>query len=324
MSIDNGSHANSNLATAMALMRAASSTADHSGPTLRVPVVESVAEESDEPMTEEEALALVEQQEHDEAEAIAHAEAEALAQAEAAEEVANTLKSTKLSAENGSGQVGGPAQAQSVSVAPSLPPSIIVTSPSGNSLAELASEPVAAAPKPPMSPAARRLTAPLAPQSPPPAHPKENLDWDPFREEPLPPASQHGFTWEEGLVTAWEGAARPANQTNGSPTSPCSPRTFTYPTLHEYLADLSWIMNEIVASGPVKSFTYRRLQLLEAKFTEHLLNNDYREAEEQKSVPHRDFYNVRKIDNHVHHSACMNQVQSVLRLFCFDQFERHL
>jgi len=24
-------------------------------------------------------------------------------------------------------------------------------------------------------------------------------------------------------------------------------------------------------------------------------------------VPHRDFYNVRKIDNHVHHSACMNQ-----------------
>lgn len=27
----------------------------------------------------------------------------------------------------------------------------------------------------------------------------------------------------------------------------------------------------------------------------------------QKSVPHRDFYNVRKVDTHVHHSACMNQ-----------------
>lgn len=24
-------------------------------------------------------------------------------------------------------------------------------------------------------------------------------------------------------------------------------------------------------------------------------------------VPHRDFYNVRKVDTHVHHSACMNQ-----------------
>lgn len=31
------------------------------------------------------------------------------------------------------------------------------------------------------------------------------------------------------------------------------------------------------------------------------------EAAESKDVPHRDFYNVRKVDNHVHHSACMNQ-----------------
>jgi hypothetical protein len=27
----------------------------------------------------------------------------------------------------------------------------------------------------------------------------------------------------------------------------------------------------------------------------------------QKSAPHRDFYNVRKVDTHVHHSACMHQ-----------------
>ena len=27
----------------------------------------------------------------------------------------------------------------------------------------------------------------------------------------------------------------------------------------------------------------------------------------QKEAPHRDFYNVRKVDTHVHHSACMNQ-----------------
>ena len=27
----------------------------------------------------------------------------------------------------------------------------------------------------------------------------------------------------------------------------------------------------------------------------------------QKVVPHRDFYNVWKVDTHVHHSACMNQ-----------------
>lgn len=32
-----------------------------------------------------------------------------------------------------------------------------------------------------------------------------------------------------------------------------------------------------------------------------------REAEmlEQQSIHHRDFYNIRKIDTHIHHSACM-------------------
>jgi AMP deaminase len=29
--------------------------------------------------------------------------------------------------------------------------------------------------------------------------------------------------------------------------------------------------------------------------------------QEQKTVPHRDFYNVRKVDTHVHHSSAMNQ-----------------
>lgn len=38
-----------------------------------------------------------------------------------------------------------------------------------------------------------------------------------------------------------------------------------------------------------------------------MLLNERRELEAQKSVPHRDFYNVRKVDTHVHHSACMNQ-----------------
>lgn len=35
--------------------------------------------------------------------------------------------------------------------------------------------------------------------------------------------------------------------------------------------------------------------------------NAEREFLAQKSAPHRDFYNVRKVDTHVHHSACMNQ-----------------
>ena len=56
-----------------------------------------------------------------------------------------------------------------------------------------------------------------------------------------------------------------------------------------------------------KSFCYKRLQFLKAKFEMHRLLNDADEASEQKRVPHRDFYNVRKVDTHVHLSSCMNQ-----------------
>lgn len=43
------------------------------------------------------------------------------------------------------------------------------------------------------------------------------------------------------------------------------------------------------------------------KFNLHLMVNADRELLAQKAAPHRDFYNVRKVDTHVHHSACMNQ-----------------
>lgn len=35
--------------------------------------------------------------------------------------------------------------------------------------------------------------------------------------------------------------------------------------------------------------------------------NELKESAAQKAVPHRDFYNIRKVDTHVHASSCMNQ-----------------
>ena len=78
------------------------------------------------------------------------------------------------------------------------------------------------------------------------------------------------------------------------------------PTLREYYMDLDSIL-EISSDGPSKSFAFRRLQYLEGKFHLYYLLNEYQETADTKKVPHRDFYNVRKIDTHVHHSACMNQ-----------------
>lgn len=53
----------------------------------------------------------------------------------------------------------------------------------------------------------------------------------------------------------------------------------------------------------VNSMTFFLFQ----KFNLHLMLNADKEFLAQKSAPHRDFYNVRKVDTHVHHSACMNQ-----------------
>jgi AMP deaminase len=66
-------------------------------------------------------------------------------------------------------------------------------------------------------------------------------------------------------------------------------------------------IRKAIYPGPASSLSYKRLELLKAKFHLHKLLNERRELEAQKSVPHRDFYNVRKVDTHVHHSACMNQ-----------------
>ncbi|KAJ1649793.1 AMP deaminase [Dispira simplex] len=81
---------------------------------------------------------------------------------------------------------------------------------------------------------------------------------------------------------------------------------FRVPTLKEYFRDLDFILSTVY-DGPTKSLCFRRLKYLESKWNLYHLLNDYQEITETKIVPHRDFYNVRKVDTHVHHSACMNQ-----------------
>jgi hypothetical protein len=78
------------------------------------------------------------------------------------------------------------------------------------------------------------------------------------------------------------------------------------PSVDQFYSDLDHLMH-IVTNGPCKSLAFQRMQLLEDKFKIHCMLNMDLELRQQKLVPHRDFYNVRKVDNHVHHSACMNQ-----------------
>ena len=78
------------------------------------------------------------------------------------------------------------------------------------------------------------------------------------------------------------------------------------PMLNEFYKDMNEVQN-VSSDGPTKSFAYRQLDILEGQFHLYNLVNAYQEMADCKRVPHRDFYNVRKVDTHVHHSACMNQ-----------------
>lgn len=77
-------------------------------------------------------------------------------------------------------------------------------------------------------------------------------------------------------------------------------------SLHQYYSDLGKIVR-ISLDGPTKSFAFKRLQYLETKWNMYALLNEFEETKQSKKNPHRDFYNVRKVDTHIHHSACMNQ-----------------
>ncbi|KAF2099852.1 AMP deaminase [Rhizodiscina lignyota] len=114
---------------------------------------------------------------------------------------------------------------------------------------------------------------------------------------PLPEASEMAFRLDDkGVYQVYE------NSKSAELDSPI----VAVPTLREFYMDLDAILT-VSSDGPSKSFAFRRLQYLEGKFNLYYLLNEYQEMADSKKVPHRDFYNVRKVDTHVHHSACMNQ-----------------
>ncbi|CAI7722060.1 AMP deaminase, putative [Plasmodium vivax] len=86
----------------------------------------------------------------------------------------------------------------------------------------------------------------------------------------------------------------------------------------EYLSAIQEIM--VAVQDPAcKSFCYQRLKYLEQKFDFHLMFNGSLELRETANIKHRDFYNIRKVDAHVHHSACMQQ--KVLLRFIRDKYK---
>lgn len=105
--------------------------------------------------------------------------------------------------------------------------------------------------------------------------------------------SDHYFQMEDGVVNVY------ANKDSKDKLFPVADATTFFTDLHRIL--------RAIATGNIRTLCHHRLVLLEQKFNLHVMLNADREFLAQKSAPHRDFYNVRKVDTHVHHSACMNQ-----------------
>ncbi|OQR69067.1 AMP deaminase 2-like [Tropilaelaps mercedesae] len=81
---------------------------------------------------------------------------------------------------------------------------------------------------------------------------------------------------------------------------------FQFVPLQEFIRDLN-LTCAMISDGPLKSFCFRRLSYLTNKYSMHVSLNEMKELHAQKSVPHRDFYNIHKVDTHVHAASCMNQ-----------------
>ncbi|CAM6102988.1 unnamed protein product [Calypogeia fissa] len=123
-----------------------------------------------------------------------------------------------------------------------------------------------------------------------PSTPKPNPQ--PFRYEPEP-ASMHTFKMIDGVVRVY-------------PQEGAEEELFPVFDATSFFTDLHRILR-MISLGNVRTLCHHRLRLLEQKFSLHLMLNADREFLAQKSAPHRDLYNVRKVDTHVHHTSCMNQ-----------------
>lgn len=128
-----------------------------------------------------------------------------------------------------------------------------------------------------------------------PIHPptETNDPWD----VDFPPDKDYSIRAVNGVFNVFTEASTEENQTG---------LHFDYPKLKDFVNDMQ-IMCNMIADGPLKSFCYRRLCYLSSKFQLHVLLNELRELASQKAVPHRDFYNIRKVDTHIHAASCMNQ-----------------
>ncbi|TRY88543.1 hypothetical protein DNTS_002827, partial [Danionella cerebrum] len=137
---------------------------------------------------------------------------------------------------------------------------------------------------------------------------------DPYSMEDIPQNLNYCLQMKDGIVNVYD---------NEDAVKQDQPRSLPYPDLETFAIDMSHVL-AMIADGPTKTYCHRRLNFLMSKFHLHEMLNEMAELKELKGVPHRDFYNVRKVDTHIHAAACMNQkhLLKFIQDTCKDEAER--
>ncbi|XP_027017324.1 AMP deaminase 3b isoform X3 [Tachysurus fulvidraco] len=120
---------------------------------------------------------------------------------------------------------------------------------------------------------------------------------DPYSMEDIPQNLNYIMKMKDGIINVYDDAEA---------LSKDMPHRLPYPDMETFTIDMTHVL-AMIADGPTKTYCHRRLNFLNSKFYLHEMLNELAELKELKSVPHRDFYNVRKVDTHIHAAACMNQ-----------------
>ncbi|XP_072551353.1 AMP deaminase 3b isoform X1 [Salminus brasiliensis] len=120
---------------------------------------------------------------------------------------------------------------------------------------------------------------------------------DPYSVEDIPQNLNYILKIKDGIIYVYDDAEALTQE---------KPHSLPYPDMETFAIDMTHLL-AMIADGPTKTYCHRRLNFLMSKFYLHEMLNEMAELKELKCVPHRDFYNVRKVDTHIHAAACMNQ-----------------
>uniref|UniRef100_A0A8C4GT56 AMP deaminase n=1 Tax=Dicentrarchus labrax TaxID=13489 RepID=A0A8C4GT56_DICLA len=105
---------------------------------------------------------------------------------------------------------------------------------------------------------------------------------DPYSLEGIPEDLNYELQMKDGIVHVYDSAEALKQQ---------QPHSLPYPDIETFAIDLSHVL-AMIADGQMVHFFLKMTSLISLYL---------------KGVSHRDFYNVRKVDTHIHAAACMNQ-----------------